>query len=75
MNRFAAMHDWPVFVSRPAAQTSAAAVEVGILEHDVGIAAAQLEHGLLQRPSGGRGHRRPAGVLPVNVTARTWAKR
>ena len=73
MKRLAAMQLWPALMqparrrrSRPARSRSASS------RIDVGVAAAELEHGLLQRlarpapPRPGR-----PGVLPVSVTAAT----
>ncbi len=50
------MQLWPPLIRREAAQVSAAARQVGVLEHQVGVAAAQLEHRLLQAGPGPRRH-------------------
>ena len=62
MNRLAAMQLWPLFWLRARHATVAAVVEVGVLEHDERVRAAELEHRLLQRLARGRRHGRAGGL-------------
>ena len=60
-----------VDAARACAACAAACVDVGVGQHDEGIGAAQLEHGLLERRARGRGDlARRRRSLPVSVTAR-----
>ena len=54
MNRLAAMQLWPPLPKRDFTAASAAALEVGVVEDDERVGAAELEHALLQRRAGGR---------------------
>ena len=69
MNRLPAMQLWPPLTMRAVAAISAACRGIGVGQHDVGVRAAELEHRLLQRAAGRRATWRPAGTLPVRVTA------
>ena len=55
MNRLAAMHDCPLLTIRALTAVSIAAPQVGARHHDERIAAAELEHRLLDLPAGGAG--------------------
>ena len=45
MNRLAAMQLWPALPNRDRTAAAAAAGEVGVVEHDERVGAAELEHG------------------------------
>ena len=57
MKRFALTQLWPELISRDVAHVFDRVIEVGILEHDVRIAAAELEHRLFERRARLRRHR------------------
>ena len=46
-------------------------VEVGVVEHDQRVLAAELEHDALQVAAGGLGELRPVAVEPVKLIRRT----
>ena len=69
ISRLAAMQAWPVFCIRPIVAALTVRAEVLGVEHDERVAAAELEHRLLQVLAGQRGRRLlPARSLPVRVT-------
>ena len=55
MKRLAAMHDWPLLIVRAFTAVVHGGVEIGARHHDERVAAAQLEHRLLDVLSGRRG--------------------
>ena len=57
MKRLAAMQDWPLLIVRALTAVAAAAAEVGARHDDEGVAAAELEHGLLELRRRRRGRR------------------
>ena len=73
MKRLPAMQLCPELTSRAFVQTWRRQLEIRVLQHQVRIAAAELEHRLLQQRPAFAATARPAGPLPVNVTARDSA--
>ena len=55
MNRLPAMQLWPPLTMRAAARDPGGRSDVGVLQHQIGVGAAQFEHALLQRRAGGGG--------------------
>ena len=70
MKRLAAMQLWPLLIRRAAAAGLGRLLEVGVLQDDERIAAAELEHGLLELASRLRRDVAAGASLPVSVTAR-----
>ena len=64
MNRLAAMHDCPLFCTRAVTAVRTHASRSAEGKHDEGVRAAELEHALLQRVPGGRGHRHAGALAP-----------
>ncbi len=58
MKRLAQMQLWPAFMVRATAAVLAAAVEVGVGQHDERVGAAQLHDRRLERLAGRGGHLR-----------------
>ena len=70
MKRLAAMHDWPLLIDARLDGGLDRRVEIGARHDDERVAAAQLEHGLLELLAGGGCHLRARRAsLPVSVTA------
>ena len=70
MKRLAAMQVWPVLILRALTATLAAAlIQVGVRQDDEGVRPAQLQHGLLDRPTRRGGHVAAGGVAARQVTA------
>ena len=69
MKRLPAMQLWPPLTIRAVAATLAARFHVGILEHQIGIRPAELEHAFLEHRAGRGRDALPAATLPVSVTA------
>ena len=70
MNRLAAMHDCPLLMVRALTAVRDGRLEIGAGHHDERVAAAQLEHRLLDLLARRAADAAlPAPVLPVSVTA------
>ena len=61
------MQIWPECRNAPNGGRVDGVVEVGVVEHDQRVLAAELEHDALQVPAGGLGERRPVAVEPVKL--------
>ena len=67
------MQIWPWWKKAPKAVGVDRVVEVGVLQHEQRVVAAELEHDALQVPARSLGELRPVAVEPVKLIRRTWA--